>query len=134
MATLRQSGDLQAGARVRLDKWLWAARFFRTRTLAKQAIESGHVRYNGDRPKVSKEVDIGGVLTVRQGWDEVEVVIRRLSDRRGGAPEARLLYSETAESITRREAAAAARRASAPVDEGRPTKKQRRLIQRLKRG
>jgi ribosome-associated heat shock protein Hsp15 len=79
-----------AGDPVRLDKWLWAARFFKTRSLAKQAIESGHVRYDEDRSKVSKTVAIGARLRIRQGWDEIEVVVRGLSDERRGAPQAQL--------------------------------------------
>jgi ribosome-associated heat shock protein Hsp15 len=108
---------------VRLDKWLWAARFFKTRSLAKQAIESGKVKYNGDRAKVSKI-----------GWNELEVIVRGLTDHRGGAPEARMLYTETEGSIERRQREAEQRKAaSALVSEERPTKKQRRLIHRFKR-
>ena len=79
-----------ADGAVRLDKWLWAARFFKTRSLAKQAIENGHVRYGGERCKVSKEVALGARLLIRQGWDEIEVTVRGLSAVRGGAPQARL--------------------------------------------
>lgn len=71
---------------VRLDKWLWAARFFRTRSLAKQAVENGKVLYNGERPKVSRVVQIGASLRVAQGHDRVEIRVLGLSDRRGGAP------------------------------------------------
>jgi ribosome-associated heat shock protein Hsp15 len=120
---------------VRLDKWLWAARFFKTRSLAKQAIEGGKVHYNGARSKVSKEVEIGALLMVRQGWDEVEVEVKALSDQRSGAPQARLLYAETPESCTRREKEAAERKAfatSAPSTPDRPNKKQRRMIHRFK--
>ncbi|MEQ1440482.1 S4 domain-containing protein [Fontimonas sp. SYSU GA230001] len=120
---------------VRLDKWLWAARFFKTRSLAKQAIESGHVRYGGERSKVSKDVEIGARLRIRQGWDEVEVVVRGLSDQRRGAPEARRLYEETAESQERRASQRLQREAAQGlVSPQRPTKQQRRALQRLKRG
>lgn len=119
---------------VRLDKWLWAARFFRTRSLAKQAIEAGHVRCEGERAKVSKEIRIGATLVVRQGWDETEVKVQGLSEKRGGAPEARLLYAETAESIVRREQAALQRKAAAEMTtEGKPSKKQRRMLDHFKR-
>ena len=122
--------------RVRLDKWLWAARLFKTRSLAKQAIEGGKVRYEGERCKVSKEVDIGALLTVRKGWDELEIEVLQLSDQRRGASEAQLLYRETADSIARREAFAEQRRAmgaaSAIISRDRPNKKQRRQIHRFK--
>ncbi|MFA5938503.1 MAG: S4 domain-containing protein [Sinimarinibacterium sp.] len=124
-----------AAGRVRLDKWLWAARFFKTRNLAKQAIESGHVRYEGDRSKVSKEVAVGARLRIRQGWDEVEVVVSGLSDQRRGAPEARTLYEETAESRDRREMERLQREsAQGLVSTERPTKQQRRALHRFKRG
>jgi ribosome-associated heat shock protein Hsp15 len=77
--------------KVRLDKWLWAARLFKTRSLAKQAIEGGKVHYDGTRSKVSKEVEIGARLTVRQGWDEKELEVSALSVQRRGAAEAQLL-------------------------------------------
>lgn len=121
--------------KLRLDKWLWAARFFRTRSLAKAAIEGGRVQLRGQRVKVSREIAVGDTLTVRQGRDDRVVVVRGLSDQRRGAPEAGLLYEETAESLARREAAAAARRAAGdmiPRPPGRPTKKQRRQIHRFR--
>ena len=117
--------------RVRLDKWLWAARFFKTRSLAKAAIEGGKVHIGGDRCKVSREVEAGMTLQIRQGHDEFEVVVQAVSDQRGPAPQARLLYSETDASRARRDKAAAERRAlaaSLPVSPERPTKKQRRQI------
>ena len=124
-----------APAKLRLDKWLWAARYFKTRSLAKAAIEGGKVQFDGRRVKVSKEIVAGDQLQIRQGWDERVVTVTALSDQRRGAPEARLLYEETAESIARREAEAAARKAAGgmldrPV--GRPTKKQRRQIHRFR--
>ena len=122
--------------KVRLDKWLWAARFFKTRSLAKQAIEGGKVHYNGSRSKVSKEVELGATLTIRQGRDEKEVAIIALSDQRRGATEARLLYRETAASIARRQAAADQRQAlkglGLSASRERPNKKQRRQIHRFK--
>lgn len=119
----------------RLDKWLWAARFFKTRALAKAAIEGGKVHYAGERSKPSKEPRIGDQLQIRQGYDQRTVVIRAISSTRRGAPEAQLLYEETPESTSQREAAAAARKAAGPgllISEHRPTKKQRRQIHRFK--
>jgi ribosome-associated heat shock protein Hsp15 len=123
--------------KLRLDKWLWAARFFRTRSLAKTAIEGGKVHLAGQRVKVSKEIGVGDTLQIRQGWDEREVVVRALSDQRRGAPEAQALYQESAASVARREAAAAARKAAGGMIDRpahRPTKKQRRQIHRFKEG
>lgn len=128
-------GGEEPKGKVRLDKWLWAARFFKTRSLAKQAIEGGKVRYEGARVKVSKELQVGAKLTVRQGWDDKEVIVDALSEQRGGAPEAALLYHETPESIVRREQNAEQRRAlnaNNPYRSERPTKKDRRRIHRFK--
>lgn len=88
---------------VRLDKWLWAARFYKTRSLARNMVEGGKVHYNGQRAKPSKPVEIGAQITLRQGHDEKTVIIEKISDQRRGAPEAQQLYRETAESITKRE-------------------------------
>ena len=121
--------------KVRLDKWLWAARLFKTRSLAKQAIEGGKVHYDGTRSKVSKEVEIGARLTVRQGWDEKELEVTALSDQRRGATEAQLLYQETQQSIQRRENEAGQRKAlqgTGLISKERPNKKQRRQIHRFK--
>lgn len=123
--------------KLRLDKWLWAARFFKTRSLAKAAIEGGKVHLDGQRVKVSREISVGDTLQVRQGWDQKTVVIQALSDQRRGAPEAQQLYTETEESREKREAAAAARKAAGGMLDrpaGRPTKKQRRQIHRFKTG
>lgn len=122
--------------KVRLDKWLWAARFFKTRSLAKQAIDGGKVHCNGARCKSSREVQAGDELKIRQGWDEKTVVVRALSDQRRGAPEAALLYEETEASREQRELQADRRRiqrAVMPVTEGKPNKQDRRHIQRFKR-
>ncbi|HWD31013.1 RNA-binding S4 domain-containing protein [Pseudomonas caricapapayae] len=119
--------------KVRLDKWLWAARFYKTRALAKTAIESGKVHCRGDRCKPGKEPRIGDEFVLRTGFDERTVVVRALSVVRRGAPEAQALYEETAESIARREQAAAMRKAGAlgVTTDGRPTKKQRRQLHQL---
>ena len=121
--------------KLRLDKWLWAARFFKTRSLAKAAIEGGKVHLGGQRVKVSKEISVGDRLQIRQGWDEKVIVVETLSDQRRGAPEAQALYRETPESIEKREAEAAARKAAGGMIDrpaGRPTKRQRRHIHRFK--
>ena len=120
--------------KVRLDKWLWAARFYKTRALAKEAIEGGKVHCRGERCKPSKEVKVGDELVLRAGYDERIVVIEQLSAVRRGAPQAQLLYRETDESISAREKAAELRKAGALgiQTDGRPTKKQRRQIHRFK--
>ncbi len=89
-------------AKVRLDKWLWAARFFKTRSLAKQAIEGGKIHCDGQRVKPSKEISVGITLTIRQDLDEKIISVIALSDQRRGAPEAALLYVETEASILER--------------------------------
>jgi len=116
--------------KVRLDKWLWAARFYKTRALAKAAIESGKVHCRGERCKPGKEPKIGDEYQLRTGFDERTVVVLALSDVRRGAPEAQRLYAETEESIARREQAAALRKAGAlgVSTDGKPTKKQRRQL------
>lgn len=116
--------------RVRLDKWLWAARFYKTRGLAKAAIEGGKVHCRGERCKPSKEPKVGEEYLLRTGFDERTVVVKALSGVRRGAPEAQLLYEETAESVKRREEAAAMRKAGAlgVQTDGRPSKKQRRQL------
>ncbi|MDY6982867.1 MAG: S4 domain-containing protein [Pseudomonadota bacterium] len=123
-------------ARMRIDKWLWAARFFKTRSLAKQAIDGGKVHCNGEHCKSSREIEVGYTLQVRQGQDEKTVLVKALSEQRRGAPEAALLYEETAESRELRERLAAERRAQSAGFEataGRPTKQDRRRISRFKR-
>src|SRR5690554_6954201 len=83
------ASDQTNDGKVRLDKWLWAARFFKTRALAKEAIEGGKVRYNGARTKPGKVVEVGAELSIRQGWAERTVTVLGLSEQRRGAPEAR---------------------------------------------
>jgi len=120
---------------VRFDKWLWAARFFKTRALAKQAIEGGKVHYNGARSKPSRAVELEATLIIRQGWDEKTVVVKALSDQRRGADVASQLYEETPDSITKRTLNADQRklqRAALAAPEHRPNKKQRRQIVRFK--
>lgn len=119
--------------RLRLDKWLWAARFFRTRAQAKQAIDAGRVHVNGTRAKPAREIDAGCELLIRRGEEEFTVIVVALSDARRGAPEAQLLYRETPESTVRRDEQRKNRRVAsfgliAPVN--RPTKKERRDFDR----
>lgn len=121
---------------VRLDKWLWAARFFKTRALAKKAIEGGKVHYNGERVKTSKTVEVGAMVQLPQGLDQYDVEVVAISDQRRGAPEARTLYRETEQSQARREKEAQLRRLNREVMQHplkRPDKKDRRDIQRFQR-
>lgn len=125
-----------AGAvdRVRLDKWLWAARFFKTRTLATEAVAGGKVHVGGQRCKPSHTVRLGEMLRIQRGPDEYLVAVRAVSDRRGPASAAVLLYEETAESRQRREASREQRRLERPLFSqpvGRPTKQDRRRIVRF---
>jgi len=121
--------------KVRLDKWLWAARFFKTRSLAKEAIDGGKVHYNGQRCKPGRIVELEATLNIRQGWFEKEVLVKGLNERRQAASLAQMLYEETAESVVKREQALAARKelnAGRPVPFRRPTKRDRRLIHRFR--
>lgn len=120
---------------VRLDKWLWAARFYKTRTLAKEMIDGGKVHYNGQRSKPNKIVEVGATLKIRQGSDEKEIVVLALSTQRRGAAEAQLLYRETEQSIANREKLAMARKMNAlsmPHPDRRPDKKERRDLLKFK--
>ena len=119
--------------KVRLDKWLWAARFYKTRALAKAAIDSGKVHCRGERCKPGKEPRVGDELQIRVGLEERTVEVKALSVVRRGAPEAQTLYAETEQSIAKRENAAALRKAGAMgiSTDGKPTKKQRRQLHQL---
>ncbi|MDP5293324.1 ribosome-associated heat shock protein Hsp15 [Oceanimonas sp. CHS3-5] len=122
---------------VRLDKWLWAARFYKTRSLARDMIDGGKVHYNGQRTKPGKPVETGALVRLWQGHDEREVVVLALSDKRGKAEMAQQLYRETPDSIERRERNAQARKLNsqfAPSPERRPDKKERRTLLRIKQG
>ena len=119
--------------KIRLDKWLWAARFFKTRSLAKEAIEGGKVHHEGQRVKVSKDIKVGMELTIKQGFEDKTIVITALSDVRKGAPEAQLLYQETAESLAKRQHLAEQRKAeNLAYPDHRPNKKERRQIHQFK--
>ncbi len=121
---------------IRVDKWLWAARFFKTRALAADAVSGGKVHVNGARTKPAKPVRVGDRLEVQRGVVEMTVVVRALDDRRGPAPRAATLYEETDDSRAERErraAATAAQRLATPQTQGRPTKRDRRAFDKLAR-
>lgn len=121
-------------SKCRLDKWLWAARFFKTRSLATTAIDTGKVHVDGDRAKPAKEMHIGQILHIRNRDFEIEVEVQDLSNIRKGAPEAALLYTETPASIAKRENAKATGEGEyAQRDKGlgRPTKRQMRDIKKF---
>lgn len=122
--------------KIRIDKWLWAARFFKTRSLAKQAVEGGKIHCDGKRVKASKDIVVNTQLTIRHGWDETTITVLELSDKRRGAPEAAILYEETADSVEKRAKNEIQRKllnsASGLQTDSRPTKKQRRQIHQFK--
>jgi len=128
--------EKEAGATsVRVDMWLWAARFFKSRSIAVTAIEGGKVTVNGERVKPSRDVKCGDAVRVRLGPYEHVVIVRAISDRRGPAAQAALLYEETAESKSAREKLHWQLKHAAPVidpGEGRPTKKDRRDLNKFK--
>ena len=129
-------GDRDEGPeKVRLDKWLWAARLFKTRALAAEAVAGGKVEVNGDRPKRARPLQVGDELRIRLGPYEHIVTVRALSDRRGPATQAAGLYQETEASRSAREARALQLKSLHSLfgpEKGRPTKKDRREIERLK--
>ncbi|TYL46489.1 RNA-binding S4 domain-containing protein [Marinomonas sp. IMCC 4694] len=120
---------------VRLDKWLWAARFYKTRSLCKDAIDGGKVSYNGSKGKASRNVEIGALIGIRLGWDEKEVKILDISGQRRGAPEAQMLYEETPESVSKREKRALENKSFGGriMSDHKPNKKERRDIKQLKK-
>ena len=121
---------------MRIDKWLWAARFYKTRSLASDAVEGGHVEVNGERAKPSKQIREGDELRVRLNQYTHVIHVRGLSERRGPATEARTLYEETPESRAERDRLAEQRRLAPPPayeEGGRPTKRDRRDMARVKR-
>lgn len=127
----QKTQDTDDKSRCRLDKWLWAARFFKTRSLAMDAVDSGKVRVDSDRVKPAKEVKIGAKIHIRTKELEIEVEVLALSNQRRGAPEAALLYAETASSKAHREALRVTQENNHAQRErgaGRPTKRQRREI------
>lgn len=121
--------------KVRIDKWLWAARFYKTRSLATEEVHKGHVQVNGEDVKASRDVRVGDSMVLLQARVvERTVVVRGISDKRGSAPQAQALYEETEDSVKRREAAAEQRRLSPEpalaIEGGRPTKRDRRDLQK----
>lgn len=128
----RPSTTDQPTGKIRLDKWLWAARFYKTRSLSSEEIDKGRVKLNGAPAKPSRDVKAGDVLELRIGHESRTVIVRELSGTRGPAPIATRLYEETAESIAQRQAAAERRRlAPEPAlsqPTGRPTKRDRRSL------
>ena len=130
MPNLSQQNNVES---MRVDKWLWAARFFKTRSISKAAIEGGKVHHNSERVKVSKEIRVGMELTIQQGFDRKTIVIKALSATRGAAPIAQQLYTETEVSIARRELLATQRKLhNLARPEHRPSKKDRRQISKFK--
>ena len=131
---MMEKQDSKLDSKCRLDKWLWAARFFKTRSLAVDAVEGGKVRIDAERAKPAKEVKVGMIVIIRNKDFEIEAQVTGLSNIRRGAPEAALLYAETAASIAKRENAKLTK-----VDEtgarerglGRPTKRQQRDIKKF---
>jgi len=119
---------------VRLDKWLWAARFFKTRSLAAEAVTGGKIDINGERAKASRIVRLGDKLCVRRGLYEWTIVVKNVSRLRGPAPQAQLLYDETEDSVRKREATIAQMKLERPPEfdaPGRPSKRDRRDIARF---
>jgi ribosome-associated heat shock protein Hsp15 len=120
---------------VRIDKWLWAARFFKTRTLAASAVENGRVRIDGERVKPARNVHVGDQLQIDNGSTEWEVAVRALADKRGSAAIAQTLYEETEESIRKRQQKAEQRKLfhEPSMDiKGRPTKRDRRMLDKTR--
>ncbi len=120
---------------VRIDKWLWAARFFKTRAMARDMVQAGKVQYNGQRVKPGKIVELGALIKIPAGWDVKEVVVAQITDKRQGAPLAQQLYEETPHSVAKREENQMARKLSSfhsPKPETKPDKKQRRQIIKFK--
>lgn len=128
------ANQLQDNA-VRIDKWLWAARFYKTRSLARQMIEGGKVEYNGAKAKPSRIVEIGAKIKLLQGFSRKEVIVKAISDVRGSASIACTLYEETPESIAKREEEARLNKLAAlmsPRPDSKPNKKERRELGNLK--
>ena len=122
---------------MRLDKWLWVARFFKTRSLATEAVAGGKVRVNGQSAKPARDIGCGDLIDVQAGGEDWQVVVRGLAEQRRPAVEARLLYTETESSVEKRAAAAELRRLSpqpVPAAKGRPTKRDRRRLEHWRQG
>jgi ribosome-associated heat shock protein Hsp15 len=122
------------GASLRIDKWLWCARFFKTRGVAQQAVDGGHVQLNGDRIKASRQVKAGDRLLVTRERERFVIDVVSIPERRGPAAEARQHYRETAESEAARAAVREFNRLAGPVSTGRPDKRERRDLMRVVKG
>ena len=130
-----QNNKTQENLSARLDKWLWAARFYKTRAIAKQMIDGGKVFYNGQRSKSSKAVNIGDLIRIRQGHEDKEVLVIAIAERRRDATFAQTLYQETDTSIEVREKNSLARQQGillSPASDTKPDKKQRRKLREFK--
>lgn len=135
--TRQESADRSEAGEVRIDRWLWAARFFKTRQLAVAALKAGHVEHNGRKAKPSRPVRPGDMLVIRRDQVRFEVEVTEVREKRVGAELAQQMYSETEESVARRELAETQRAAGARAvrySDGRPGKKERRELARVKRG
>lgn len=131
----KQNNDTQDNLSARLDKWLWAARFYKTRAIAKQMIDGGKVFYNGQRTKASKQVNVDDRIRIRQGHEEKEVIVIAIAERRKDATFAQTLYTETTDSIETREKNSLARKQGillSPASDTKPDKKQRRKLREFK--
>jgi len=132
---IKQKNESIENLSARLDKWLWAARFYKTRAIAKQMIDGGKVFYDGQRTKSSKSVNIGDRIKIRQGFEEKEVIVIAIAERRKDATFAHTLYQETEDSIEVREKNALARKQGvllSPASDTKPDKKQRRKLREFK--
>ncbi len=120
--------------KIRIDKWLWAARFYKTRALASKAVDGGHIHVNGQRVKASRPIQVGDELAIKRSQTQSVVVVKELSEKRGPAKQAQLLFEETEESIQKRELQFQQRKllnSSMPRSQGKPDKHQRREIRKV---
>lgn len=132
---MNKNNQSQESLSARLDKWLWAARFYKTRAIAKQMIDGGKVFYNGQRTKSSKAVNVGDLIRIRQGYEDKEVLVIAIAERRKDATFAQTLYKETDDSIAVREKNSLARKQGillSPASDTKPDKKQRRKLREFK--
>ncbi len=134
MSDPRDEQDPSAAGSLRVDKWLWCARFYKSRSLAQEAVEGGHVQVNGERVKAARQVRVGDRLRITRERERFEVDVTGIPLRRGPADEARRHYSETPESAAARAAVREFSRLSAPVPSGRPDKRERRDFLKLVKG
>ena len=132
---LNDSSENADALKVRLDKWLWAARFYKTRAIAREMVQGGKVHYNGQRSKASKIVEIGAVIKLAQGVDEKTITVLNILQKRQSAPIAQTMYQESDASIAKREENSIARKNNsffAPHPDKKPDKKQRRELLKMK--